>query len=228
MFSVIFEVHPKQSHWDSYLALGRMLRPELEQIDGFIENVRYRSLTRGGWLVSLSDWRDEKALVRWRTQVKHHDVREEGREKIFVDYHLRVGELTHDTRLQEGRHLRQERFDETQTGPPTAMIVNATRPEAWLRKTSPLDAAKSLGLDTQAEGLVAWDIFEAVLVPGDIVLLLSWQDHQSAESYAGKHLQGDDARVRQIRIIRSYGMFERREAPQYYPDANRAPVVLQS
>jgi heme-degrading monooxygenase HmoA len=75
-----------------------MLKPELEKIDGFVDNVRYRSLTREGWLLSLSGWRDEKALVRWRTQAKHHDVQEKGRSQVFLDYHLRVGQLTKDTR----------------------------------------------------------------------------------------------------------------------------------
>ena len=67
MFSVIFEVHPGPEQWDAYLGYAKMLRPELEQVDGFIDNIRYRSLTRDGWMLSLSGWRDEKALVRWRT-----------------------------------------------------------------------------------------------------------------------------------------------------------------
>jgi len=51
-----------------------MLRPELEQVAGFVDNVRYRSLTREGWILSLSGWRNEKALVRWRTAMQHHRV----------------------------------------------------------------------------------------------------------------------------------------------------------
>jgi hypothetical protein len=54
MFSVIFEVHPKPEQRDAYLGNAKMLRPELEQIDGFIDNVRYRGLTREGWVLSLS------------------------------------------------------------------------------------------------------------------------------------------------------------------------------
>ena len=46
MFSVIFEVHPKTEQWDVYLDNAKMLRPELEQVDGFVDNIRYRSLTR--------------------------------------------------------------------------------------------------------------------------------------------------------------------------------------
>src|SRR6476469_9782300 len=83
MFAVIFEVNPQDRQYDHYLGRGKMLRPELEQIDGFVDNVRYRSLTREGWLLSLSSWRDEKSLVRWRTQAKHHAVQEKGRTEVF-------------------------------------------------------------------------------------------------------------------------------------------------
>jgi hypothetical protein len=64
MFSVIFEVLPNNENWDDYLDNAKMLRPELEQVEGFFDNVRYKSLTREGWILSLSNWRDEKSLVR--------------------------------------------------------------------------------------------------------------------------------------------------------------------
>ena len=54
MFCVLFEVQPKPDRWDAYLGHAKVLRPELERIDGFIDNIRYRSLTRQGWLLSLS------------------------------------------------------------------------------------------------------------------------------------------------------------------------------
>ena len=38
MFSVLFEVHPKSEQWDDYLGYARMLRPELEKVDGFVDN----------------------------------------------------------------------------------------------------------------------------------------------------------------------------------------------
>ena len=82
MFSVVFEVHPRPDQWAAYLGSAKMLRPELEQIDGFVDNIRYRSLTREGWILSLSGWRDEKAVVRWRTQMRHHETQEKGRTEI--------------------------------------------------------------------------------------------------------------------------------------------------
>jgi heme-degrading monooxygenase HmoA len=103
MFAVIFEVRPKQE-------LAGMLRPELEKIDGFIDNERFSSKHRHGRVLSLSTWRDEKALIRWRTLGLHHHAQERGRSSIFADYHLRVGEVVADTHVTRGHGLPQQRF----------------------------------------------------------------------------------------------------------------------
>ena len=138
MFSVIFEVHPKTEQWDSYLGNAKMLRPELEQVDGFVDNIRYRSLTRQGWILSLSDWRDEKSVVRWRTRMRHHEVQEKGRSEILLDYHLRVGLLTQDTRLPGGYALHEQRLDETEVGAGTTVtLIDAKRPPEWIKAVSP-------------------------------------------------------------------------------------------
>src|ERR1700748_2462377 len=134
MFSVIFEVLPKTENWDDYLENARMLRPELEQVDGFIDNIRYRSLTREGWILSLSGWRDEKSMVRWRTKMRHHMVQEKGRTEILSDYHLRVGQITQDTRIPEGHVLAEQRFDETEVGEGTAVtLIDASLPANWTK-----------------------------------------------------------------------------------------------
>ena len=51
MFAVIFEVRPKRAHWDDYLNYAKTLKPELEKIEGFIENERFGSKRREGWLL---------------------------------------------------------------------------------------------------------------------------------------------------------------------------------
>jgi hypothetical protein len=43
MFWVLFEVLPDKENWDDYLNNTKMLRPELEEIDGFVDNIRYKS-----------------------------------------------------------------------------------------------------------------------------------------------------------------------------------------
>jgi heme-degrading monooxygenase HmoA len=222
MFAVLFEVQPKPDQWEAYLAYAKKLKPELEQIDGFIDNIRYRSLRREDWIFSLSGWRDEKALIRWRTKANHHGAQENGRARILLDYHLRVGEVTRDTRLPAGHALAEQRLDETQTGDATTVtMIDAKRPADWVQKADAQAVAAWLGLRPDAAGLVSWDVFDAVLDPGDIILLMSWRDHRSADAFAATAKLPEGARGRRVRIVRDYGMFDRREAPQYYPDVKK-------
>jgi heme-degrading monooxygenase HmoA len=202
MFVVIFEVAPRPGRWDAYLGYAKRLKPELEKIDGFIENERFASKRREGWLVSLSTWRDEKALIRWRTQALQHAVLAKGRTEVFPDYRLRVGEITADTRPPEGLPLNQQRFDETAAG--TAKAATLTE--------LPLDR---VGTEDGAEGSVEWDLFESITRPGMALLLNFWTDAQGA--VVRPALQAKALRQRHVRIIRDYGMVSRAEAPQYYP-----------
>jgi heme-degrading monooxygenase HmoA len=222
MFSVIFEVYPRAEQWDAYLGYAKMLRPELEKVEGFVDNIRYRSLTREGWILSLSNWRDEKAVVRWRTRAKHHQIQEKGRSEVFLDYHLRVGQIIQDTRLPEGCELHEQRLDETEVGEGTTVtLVDAKRPVEWVTESNAEEVAKSLGYTSKAPGLVAWDVFDAVLTPGDSILLLAWRDEPAAKAFESQLALPNDARLRRVRVVRDYGMFDRREAPQYYPEVKR-------
>jgi len=223
MFSVIFEVYPKSDKWDAYLGYAKLLRPELEKVEGFIDNIRYRSLTREGWLLSLSGWQDEKALVRWRTKALHHDVQEKGRSEVFRDYHLRVGQLTEDTAPPNDIRLQEQRLDETEVGDGTTVtLIDGKRPAEWVENAGAENIAKWLALDGDAKGLVSWDVFDAVLSPGDIILLLSWRSNGDAEAFEKAVSQRDGVRIRRVRVIRDYGMYDRREAPQYYPEVTRS------
>jgi heme-degrading monooxygenase HmoA len=117
-----------------------LLRPELETIDGFVDNIRYRSLTREGWILSLSNWRDEKSVARRRTRRRHHEVQELGRGEVPLDYHLRVGQLTQDNRLPEGHELPKQRLDKTEVGEGTTVTLIDTRPPEVLKCASRLAA----------------------------------------------------------------------------------------
>jgi len=227
MFSVIFEVHPKPAQWDAYLGNARMLRPELEQVEGFVDNIRYKSFTREGWILSLSGWRDEKSVVRWRTRMRHHMVQEAGRSEILLDYHLRVGQITQDTRIPEGYVLAEQRLDETEVGEGTTIIlIDAKRPAQRAESSDPADCAAYLGLNPSAAGMVSWDVFDAVLTPGDLILLLSWRTKEHAEAFADTVRLPQGGRMRRIRVVRDYGMFDRREAPQYYPELARTETSV--
>jgi heme-degrading monooxygenase HmoA len=160
MFAVLFEVQPYRSRWDMYLANAGALRPDLELVEGFVDNLRYRSLMREGWILSLSSWHDEKAVVRWRTAMRHHQVQQEGRNEILHDYHLRVGQVTHDTALPEAYALREQRFDETEIGEGTTVtLLSGERPPQWVNTSRSEVVAEWLGLTPNADDLRSWDVF---------------------------------------------------------------------
>ncbi len=219
MFAVIFEVQPKGEEWDTYLDLAKFLKPELEQIEGFIDNERFASRRTEGRVLSLSTWRDEKALIRWRTLPVHHDVQERGRTEVFADYHLRVGEVIADTQVPEGQSLRQERFDTTTVGNARVTTITEAPPGA---------AAPAPDAYDGADGLVDVERYEGITVPGKALLLASWRDEAALAAWhehrprPSSAAPGPPIRHRAIRIIRDYGMRDRREAPQYYPPVESA------
>jgi heme-degrading monooxygenase HmoA len=96
MHVVIFEVQPKPGREQDYLAIAQELRAELEQIDGFISVERFASLYNEGKILSLSFWRDEAAVKRWREHARHCEAQQRGREDIFADYRIRVGAVVRD------------------------------------------------------------------------------------------------------------------------------------
>ena len=101
MIAVIFEVWPAQGRKDDYLAIAASLRAELEAIDGFVSVERFQSITEPGKMLSLSFWRDEEAVKRWRTQQHHRQSQIKGRSGIFSDYRLRVATVVRDYGLND-------------------------------------------------------------------------------------------------------------------------------
>jgi hypothetical protein len=157
--------------------------------------------------------------------MRHHEVQEKGRTQILADYRLRVGQITQDTEIPEGCQLLEQRLDETEVGEGKAItLITAKRPEQWAETTNPDDCAEFLGLNPYAEGMLSHDVFDAVLSPGDLILLCSWRDNAAAEAFETSNPGPipSGGRPRRVRIIRDYGIFDRREAPQYFPDAARS------
>ena len=174
-----------------------------------------------GALLSLSTWRDEKSVVRWRTQPSITKCRRQGRAGIFSDYHLRVGEFAADSRLPEGQALRRaaighdrvrRRHDRTHDhrGAPGVVV--------WVDVYESAD-----------ESRVAWQRYEILRPPARVS---GW--HRGGMRQRSRH--GTPRRpalrrsaslrwmpLRAVRVMRDYGMFDRREAPQYYPPVTPIP-----
>jgi heme-degrading monooxygenase HmoA len=101
MIAVIFEAVPNPGKRDAYLDAAARLRPQLEKMDGFLAIERFESLTQPGKILSLSFWRDEEAVRRWRNVEEHRRIQGAGRASIFADYRLRVAEVRRDYGLKE-------------------------------------------------------------------------------------------------------------------------------
>ena len=103
MIAIIFESWPDPNRRDAYLDAAAHLRPLLADQDGFISVERFESLSEPGKLLSLSFWRDEAAVAKWRQVEQHRKIQEAGRKSIFTDYRLRVATVIRDYGLNERR-----------------------------------------------------------------------------------------------------------------------------
>jgi heme-degrading monooxygenase HmoA len=220
MFSVIFEVQPNGGRMDDYLDLAKHLKPILEKIDGFVDNERFESRLRPGWILSHSTWRDEKSVVRWRTQGEHHVTQGKGRFDIFQDYHLRVGDVMADTDPPREAPIAERRFDETEIGDAKVVTFTEITPANGTSLETRIDQLPAqLGLELNAGAIAAHDIFASIYNAGKLALLVGWKDAKAASAWSPGKIDGiEKLRHRRIRVVRDYGRFDRREAPQFYPD----------
>ena len=101
MIAVIFEAVPNPGRRDAYLDAAARLRPLLEQMEGFVSIERFESLTQPGKLLSLSFWRDEEAVRKWRNVEEHRRIQSAGRKGIFADYRLRVAGVIRDYGVED-------------------------------------------------------------------------------------------------------------------------------
>ena len=207
MFTVLFEVTPRPGLTEEYLGIAKLLRPELIAIDGFIDNVRYAVAGAPAGILSMSTWRDEKSLVRWRTHATHHEQgQRRGRFEIFAAYRLRIIEVTHDSDPPPCHAVTQQRFDATEVSDAKAVsIVDSADPAAASRLP---DLAGRAGLTESVR-------CDGILEPHGPLLLASWTSLAAAAQGTPSPDQG--LRVRHGRVIRDYGLHDRREAPQYFP-----------
>lgn len=101
MIAVIFEVWPAEDKAHQYFDIAAALRAELNTIDGFISIERFESLSTKGKYLSLSFWRDEKAVQSWRNQEAHRLAQNQGRHGVFANYRLRVASVIRDYGMDE-------------------------------------------------------------------------------------------------------------------------------
>jgi heme-degrading monooxygenase HmoA len=126
MIAVIFEVVPALGRKQEYLDLAASLRAALEKMDGFISIERFESLANKGKILSLSIWRDEEAVKRWRQFEGHRVAQAKGRAGVFADYRLRVASVIRDYGMFERT---EAPADSRALHDPKPKASNPSRPE---------------------------------------------------------------------------------------------------
>ncbi len=101
--------HPQRT--DDYLDAAAALKPLLADIDGFISIERFESINEPGKLLSLSFWRDEEAVQRWRNVEQHRQTQAAGRRTIFADYRLRIAQVVRDYGMREREQAPEDSRD---------------------------------------------------------------------------------------------------------------------
>ncbi len=214
LFAVVFEVKPNPAQSSAYLEIANELRAELLKIDGFLANERYRSARNNGFVLSLSLWDSEKALVRWRSQKMHREDQAKGSAGVLSDYHLRVGEVTQAAGKFADREVGWMRHDETEVGVAKALVII----EGEIAPDSPA-AAIPRGIKAGQAGAISAEVFEHLTQSNRLAILSAWQTQADAAQFAksiSPLIKAANLNSYVIRVIRDYGLKDRREAPQHH------------
>jgi heme-degrading monooxygenase HmoA len=207
MIALFFEVQTRPGHRDQYLNLAASLRPALDAIGGCLFIDRFSSLTRENLLLSYQIWQDEGAMTAWRVHGHHHDVQTVGREKVFSDYRIRIAQVIHEER--PGQPVWQPERRTPYNDP-------ARRPSTFVLLAESNHAELPMQTEWKREA------FKSVYRDGTYAHLIDVTDQQSGVEL-GRCLLTDSTTeyFRIVEVMRDYGMYDRTEAPQYYPPVER-------
>ena len=105
MIAVIFEVFPTSNGKQEYLEIAGELKQHLSDIEGFISIERFQSLVDPTKILSLSFWENEEAVTNWRNLEAHRIAQSKGRQELFEDYRIRVGNIVRDYSLEQRKQV---------------------------------------------------------------------------------------------------------------------------
>ena len=108
MIAVIFEVFPTASGKQEYLEIAEELKQHLSNIEGFISIERFQSLVNPDKILSLSFWETEESVANWRNLEAHRIAQSKGREKLFENYRIRVGNIVRDYSLDQREQVPED------------------------------------------------------------------------------------------------------------------------
>ncbi|EOC3062175.1 antibiotic biosynthesis monooxygenase [Cronobacter dublinensis] len=96
MIAVLFEAQALPQAQQRYFDLAAGLKPLLADAPGFIDLERFQSLAAPDRFLSLSWWESEEAVRQWKGNLMHQAAQQEGKERIFAHYRIRVAQVLRD------------------------------------------------------------------------------------------------------------------------------------
>ncbi|MEA2939537.1 MAG: hypothetical protein QOD09_66 [Bradyrhizobium sp.] len=207
MIAQFFEVQILDGHVNTYLDLAASLKPALTAMGGCLFIDRFKSLTRENLLLSYQIWQDEGSMIAWRVDRNHHGIQKIGREKVFSDYRIRISQVIHEARpgMPDWQPERRTPYNDPARRPPTYVLASESK-------------------NAELPVMTQWrrDSFQSVYREGYFAHLVDLPDHRSGVEL-GARLFADPTTeyFRVFEVMRDYGMYDRAEAPQYYPPVKR-------
>lgn len=190
MFAVIFELAPKPDRLTEYSQILRQMRPQVEQIPGFISSERFASREPAGRFMVVSLWADERAIATYRANQFHHSQQMKARTELLNDYRLSVGRVVSDG----GEVVPPSRFGDPE---PRRYVALAAGPASRFNQPSGM-----------------W--YDSMYEPGK-ALVTRDASLESVPMVFAEMRRSGALEVKLIAISRDYGMFEREDAPQFMP-----------
>jgi hypothetical protein len=146
-------------------------------------------------------------MTAWRVHAHHHDVQTLGRDKVFSDYRLRIAQVVYEAK--PGQPVWQPERRTPYNDP-------ARRPPAFVLATESKNSQLAMQPEWRSEA------FESVYRPGQFAHLIELPDPQSGVAFGARlFAEPTTEYIRIVEVIRDYGMYDRTEAPQYYPPVTR-------
>ena len=200
MIALFFEVTPKAGQDGRYLEIAATLRPELDKSGGVTFLDRFRSLSRPRTLLSHQLWQDEASLARWRANGRHYGAQTAGRTAVFEDYRLRVGPVV------AAREANGVIFET-----PAGIAYN-----------DPARKSERLMVVVRCEGeafaAAGGETWQSVYDAKRFALVAAVPDRAAGLDLMRLASSMPNVAAAQLCLVsRDYGMFERGEAPQYFP-----------
>ena len=93
MLMVIFEFKVKSGQSQVYFDLAQDMMDKVENVDGFLGVERFQSCNEEEKYISVSKWRNHKAIKEWGSNIEHRQVQKTGKKEIFDSFDIRVVEV---------------------------------------------------------------------------------------------------------------------------------------